>query len=116
MVAKESSFLGWILTKCSSRSRGGGNVESAPLLYALSKEEGNPRSCFLGIFLLRHFHGPSAGVRNSSNSLRFACCMRWAAAVSPMAPAMRCKAATVSPGRRYCSGCGKASSVSSGVR
>src|SRR5271157_2278829 len=41
-VAEESSFLGWILRKSSSRSRGGGNVESAPLVFTLSKEPKNP--------------------------------------------------------------------------
>jgi len=113
-VAEESSFRGWILRKCSSR-RGGGNVESASLLLALSKEEKNPRSCPTGILRFRHFHGRFAGSRNSSNNLRFACCMRWAASVSLRVAAMRCKTATVSPGRRYCAGLGKANSVSSGV-
>ena len=114
-MAEESSFLDWILRKSSSRSRGGGNVESAPLLFALSKEEKNPRSWFLGIFFFRHFHGAPAGNRNCSNSLRLACCMRWAASVSLRVATMRCKTARVSPGRRYCWGWGRASSVSSGV-
>src|ERR1039457_7216242 len=64
-VAEESSFRGWILTKCSSRSRGGGNVESAPLVFALSKEEKNPRSWGWGIILFRHFHGPSPAAARS---------------------------------------------------
>src|SRR5208337_524765 len=114
-VAEESSFRDWILTKCSSRSRGGGNVESAPLVYALSKEEKNPRFCLSGIFLFRHFHGPVVAGRKWAKSWRLACCMRCAASVSLRVPAMRCKTATVSPGRRYCAGLGKASSVSSGV-
>ena len=103
-MAEESSFLDWILRKSSSRSRGGGNVESAPFFFALSKEPENPRSWFWGIFRFRHFHGPFAGSRNCSKSLRFASCMRWAASVSLRVAAMRCKTATVSPGSRYCSG------------
>lgn len=42
------------LEKMNSSSRSGGNVENA--LLAFSKEEGGPRSWFLGIFLFRHFH------------------------------------------------------------
>src|ERR1039457_3485425 len=72
----------------------------------------------------RHFHRPCcrelhffpkpAG-RNCSKSLRLACCMRWAASVSLRAAAMRCKTATVSPGRKYCAVWDMACSVSSGV-
>ena len=60
-------------------------------------------------------HGLPAGSRNCSNSLLFACCMRWAASVSLRAAAMRFRAVTLSPGRRYCAGLWSASSVSSGV-
>src|SRR5208337_794790 len=97
------------------RSRGGGNVGSAPLFFALSKEEKNPRLCRRGILLFRHFHGPPAGGRKGAKSRRLACCMRAAASVSLRIPAMRCKTAGVSPGRRYCAGLGKANRVSSGV-
>src|SRR5271154_1866320 len=34
-----SCFLVWILNQSSSRRRGGGNVGSAPLVFALSQEE-----------------------------------------------------------------------------
>src|ERR1022692_2668289 len=40
-----------------------------------------PRCWGWGIILFRHFHGPLADGRNCSNSLRLACCMRWAASV-----------------------------------
>src|ERR1035437_10157872 len=70
-VAEESSFRGWILRKCSSR-RGGGNVESAPLGYALSKEEKNPCFCRMGMLRFRHFHGPAGADRNCVKR-----CGRW---------------------------------------
>src|SRR5579864_8276705 len=35
-------------SKNSNSRRGGGNVESAPLFFALSKELANPRFCFWG--------------------------------------------------------------------
>jgi hypothetical protein len=57
-------------------------VESAPLLFALSKEESNPPGLGWGIILFRHFHGPIVDGRNCSNSLRLARYMRWAASVS----------------------------------
>jgi hypothetical protein len=68
-----------------------------------------------GIFFFLHFHGPATAVRNGVESRRFACYMRCAASVSLRVPAMRCKTAGVSPGRRYCAGLGKANRVSSGV-
>lgn len=46
-------FLFFLVKRDSSR-RSGGNVGNA--LFAFSKEEGNPRSWFLGISLFRHFH------------------------------------------------------------
>ena len=58
---------------------------------------------------------PHAVLRNWSKSLCLACCMRRAASVSLMSPAMRCRVATVRPGRRYCWGLGSDNSVSSGV-
>jgi hypothetical protein len=50
-------------------------VESAPLGYALSKEEKNPCFCRMGILLFRHFHGPAGADRNCVKSWRLACCM-----------------------------------------
>src|SRR5664279_2258538 len=63
---------------------------------AISKVGAKPA----GFCMHRHFHGPSAGCRNSSKNLALACCMRWAASVSLTAAAMRWRTATVSPWRR----------------
>jgi len=56
-----------------------------------------------------------AGLRNCSKSLCLAFCMRRAASVSLMSPAMRCRVARVRPGRKYCWGWCSDKSVSSGV-
>jgi hypothetical protein len=59
-VVEEAAFR----FRSNSRGRGGGNVESAPLVFALSKEEKNPRFG-VGIFIFRHFHGPLRVVRQA---------------------------------------------------
>lgn len=58
---------------------------------------------------------PHAVLRNCSKSLCLAFCMRRAASVSLMSPAMRCRVARVRPGRKYCWGWCSDKSVSSGV-
>ena len=90
-------------------------MESAPLWFALSKEEKDPRFWCLGILLFRHFHGPPAGRGKGAQRRRLACCMRCAASVSLRVAAMRGKTVGVIPARRYCAGWGKANRVSSGV-
>ena len=110
-----SSFPVWILNQSNSRSRGGGNVGSAPLFFCAFQGREKSLLLGLGIFVFRHFHGPAAGGGKGAKSRRFACCMSSAASVSLRVPAMRCKTAGVSPGRRYCAGWGKANRVSRGV-
>ncbi len=56
-----------------------------------------------------------AVLRNCSKSWCLAFCMRRAASVSLMSPAMRCRVARVRPGRKYCWGWCSDKSVSSGV-
>ena len=92
-MAEESSFLDFVLNESSSHR---------PFFP--------PRRRRRGFQLVAEPAG-----RNCSHSLRLACCIRWAAAVSLSAAATRCRAATVSPGRKYGVGLGNANRVSSGV-
>ena len=77
----------------------------APRLRSLPRSRAGVRKrCF-----------PHPILRNCSKSLCLACCMRRAASVSLMSPAMRSSVATMRPGRRYCWGLGSFNSVSRGV-
>src|SRR5438045_6654918 len=114
-VVEESSFQVLILNQSNSRSRGGGNVESAPLGFALSKEEKNPRFWGWGIF---------SSVISTALPRPRATARRVGVSPAACASRLRCRCGFprcvvrrrgVSPGRSYCAGLGTGSRVSSGV-
>jgi hypothetical protein len=86
-------------------------------------ERANPPLARIGKGPIRHARGWEPGwlarlhalSRSWSKSLVLACCMRRAASVSLIVPAMRFRALMLSPGRRYCAGESSLSRVSSGV-
>lgn len=106
-AAESREFLSGSGLEGENRGRGCGNVGNAAAIAKGFVKPGKPALGFPGFTNNRHFHSPLGAVgrvvlaaAKRANSLRLACCMRRAAAVSLSALAMRSRTCSVCPGLR----------------